>query len=185
MDLMNTESGSIVHHKLNGTNYKLWKFQIDAVIKSRGLADAVNGNVPPDTASEENKRQYDRDDGRAMAILISSMDTEQANHVLTCKTAKEIIDKLSALYEKRIEVRIMCLYEEYFSLKMNENESVAAFVSKVSRMALEIEDQGEKLSDNIKMVRIISGLTQKETSRQFGTTSEKVDLSKACFLVCN
>jgi len=28
-------------------------------------------------------------------------------------------------------------------------------------MALEVEDQGEKLSDNIKMVRIISGLTQK------------------------
>jgi len=85
---MNTESGSIVHHELNGTNYKLWKFQIDAVMKSRGLTDVINGNVPSDIASEERKRQYDRDDGRAMAILISSMNTKQANHILTCKTAK-------------------------------------------------------------------------------------------------
>lgn len=34
-------------------------------------------------------------------------------------------------------------------------------MSKESRMTQEIEDQGEKLSDNIKMVRVISSITLK------------------------
>lgn len=164
MDLVDEKPGNgvaVTHHKLNGMNYKLWKFQIDAVMKSRGLMDVMAGNVPGETASAAEKSQYDRNDGKAMAILISSVDNEQANHILMCKTAKEIADKLSNLHEKRSEVRIMNLYEEYFSLKMTEGESVTSYVSKVSRMAHEIEDQGEKLSENIKMVRIISSLTPK------------------------
>lgn len=156
-----SSSGCSAIHRLNGSNYKLWKFQIDAVMKARNLTDVMAGTVPAEDATNDVKSQYERNDGKAMAILISSVDSEQANHILMCKTAKEIVDKLASIHEKRSEVRIMSLYEDYFSLKMTEDESVAAYVSKVSRMAHEIEDQGEKLSDNIKMVRIISSLTPK------------------------
>ncbi|GLV37513.1 hypothetical protein CBL_20327 [Carabus blaptoides fortunei] len=52
----------------------------------------------------------------------------------------------------------MTLYEEYFTLKMVENDSVTTCVPKVTKLAAEIEDQGEKLSNNIKMPRIINSL---------------------------
>ncbi|KAG5899818.1 hypothetical protein JTB14_010257 [Gonioctena quinquepunctata] len=44
---------------------------------------------------------------------------------------------------------------------MIEDQSVASYVTKVSKLASEIENQGEKLSDNIEMVSIISSVTPK------------------------
>nr|XP_046482949.1 uncharacterized protein LOC124219437 [Neodiprion pinetum] len=96
-----------------------------------------------------------------MAILIATLESDQAMNVLTCNSAKEIYEKLSAIHEKRSEVSVMTLYEEYFALQMSEDESVTTYVSKVMKLAAEIEDQGEKLSDNIQMSRITSSLTPK------------------------
>lgn len=61
---------------------------------------------------------------------------------------------LSSIYVKNSEIRVMNLYEEYFSLKMKDDETNASYVSK-------IEAQGEQLSDKLKMVRIISSLPSK------------------------
>lgn len=104
---------------------------------------------------------WTKSDGKTMGILNSSLEADQAQLILTCKSAKEVWDKLLAIFEKKSEVSVMTLYEEYFSLKMSETESVAAYVSKVTKLAAEIEEQGEKLSDNIKMSRIISSLTHR------------------------
>lgn len=98
-------------------------------------------------------------DGLAESIIIGALMEEQAELFLECTTAKELWTKILTLHEKRSEVSVLNLYEEYFALKMEEGESVSAYVSKVSKIAAEIESQGEKLSDNIKMVRIVSSLT--------------------------
>ncbi len=52
----------------------------------------------------------------------------------------------------------MTLYEEYFSMKMRDDEIVASYVAKVNQLTFEIEQLGEKLSDNLKISRIISNL---------------------------
>ena len=84
-----------------------------------------------------------------MATIVGSLDAEQAQLILVCLSAKEIWDKLLSVHEKKCEVSIMNLYEEYLALRMCENENVAGYVSKVTMLAAELEDQGEKLSDNI------------------------------------
>lgn len=157
-----TDDAIHIFHRLNNNNYRLWKFNVDAVLKGQGLLGIVQGTAHlNDTASQDAKDLWMKRDGKAMGILISSIEKEQANHVLSCTTSNEVYKKLQNIHDKQSEVKVMCLYEEYFSQKMQEDESVAAYVSKVSSLATEIEAQGEKLSDNIKMVRIISSLTPK------------------------
>lgn len=152
---------SFTGHKLNGSNYRLWKFQLNAYMRARALTDNVEGKVPEETASNEDKALYERNEGKAMNAIIQSVDVERANLVLMCTTTKQMVDKLSSVYEKNSEIRVMTLYEEYFSLKMQDGETIAGYVSKVNQLASEIEAQGEKLSDKLKMVRIISSLPQK------------------------
>ena len=96
-----------------------------------------------------------------MNAIIQSLDAERANIVLTSETANKKNDKLESIYEKNSEIRVMNLYEEYFSIKMSENETIANYVSKVISLASDIESQGEKLSNKLKMVRIISSLPPK------------------------
>lgn len=155
------DENNFVGHKLNGSNYQLWKFQMNAYMKARGLTDNVQGKEPSTNASAQILAEYERNEGKSMNALIQSLDSERANFVLSCTTAKQMVDKLSSIYEKNSEIRVMNLYEEYFSLKMKEDDSVANYVSKVNQLASEIEAQGEKLSDKMKMCRIISSLPNK------------------------
>lgn len=157
-----TEEYIHISHRLNNHNYRLWKFNVDAVLKGHGLLMIAQGKTKFDESiSQDQKDLWLRRDGKAMGILINSIEKDQANHVMSCTTSNEVYEKLQNIHDKQSEVKVMCLYEEYFSLKMQEEESVAAYVSKVSSLAAEIEAQGEKLSDNIKMVRIISSLPPK------------------------
>lgn len=132
----------------------------ESVLRAQGLLVVVNGTIVMPTDAEE-KEKWLMKDGKASSILIASLNEGQANHLLSCETSKQMYEKIESLHKVKSEVRLMNLYEEYFSRKMNYDESVAEYVPKCSMLAAEIEDQGEKLSDNIKMVRIVSSLTPK------------------------
>lgn len=163
MDAKTAVEHSVITHRLDGSNYRVWKFQINAILRSQDLLGVVDGSnaKPAETAAEKDKKEWQQKDGKAMAILFASVNSEQASHLLDCKSAKGIIDTLESIHQKKSDVRIMTLYEDYFGLKMSDDESVSAYFSKVRTIASELEDQGEKLSDNLKMCRIVSGLTPK------------------------
>lgn len=151
---------SIISHCLNSSNFRCWKFQMNAVLRSHDLLDIVNGTIakPNNSATAEVKSKWLQRDGKAMAILFASIDQEQASYVLDCKSSNELMGMLESIHQKKSDVRVMMLYEDYFCLRMTEDESVTSHVSKVRQIASELEDQGEKLSDNLKMCRIISSL---------------------------
>lgn len=163
MDAKAAIEHSILSHRLDGTNYRSWKFQINAILRSQDLLGIVDGSSakPANDADEKTKSAWLQKDGKATAILFASVNQENASDLLDCKSAKSIMDSLESIHQKKSDVRIMTLYEEYFSLKMSNDESVSAYVSKVRTIASELEDQGEQLTDNLKMCRIVSSLTPK------------------------
>lgn len=163
---MDVKDESYAVSKLDGTaNFKLWKFHVMAVLRGKDLETVVDGKYakPAETAATKDQNEWRQKDGKATAILFGSLAAEQKLLVIACKSAKEIMDKLESIHEKKSDVRIMMLYEQYFSLKMRDDESIASYVARTTQLAAEIEDQeeNEKLSDNIKMCRIVSGLTDK------------------------
>lgn len=154
---------SLISHRLNGSNYREWRFQINAILRAQDLVEIVSGDLaqPGNDASAEDKKKWLQRDGKAMATLFASLNSDQSKLVLSSKSSKEIIDTLESIHNKKSDVHVMKLYEDYFALKMLEDETVAMYFTRVDTLAHEIEDQGEKLSDNLKMCRIISGLLPK------------------------
>lgn len=153
----------VLEHRLDGTNFRSWKFHVMAILRGKGLLSVVDGSSPKPAATEDDKsrEEWSQKDGKAMAILFSTISKSQTEHVLSCQTAAEMMAKIDSVHQVKSDVRVMMLYEEYFSAKMQEDESVASYFSRLSTLACDIESQGEKLSDNIKMCRIIHGLTPK------------------------
>lgn len=153
---------SLISHRLDGSNFKTWKFQINVVLRAKDLEDVVNGTAKkPEAAEDADLKKWLQKDGLAMSVLFASLSVDQSRLVLSCKTSKDIMDLLESIHNKKSDVKVMGLYEEYFAMKMTEDEGVAAYVSKVCNLASELEEQGEKLSDNLKLCRIISGLSLK------------------------
>ncbi|XP_015439623.1 PREDICTED: uncharacterized protein LOC107194495 [Dufourea novaeangliae] len=117
-------SNIVLTHKFNGTNFKLWKYQMPALLRSKGLLGIVTGESPKPTENEAVvvKQEWFKKDGLALAIIVNALEDEQAQLILSCK---------------------------YFAIRISE-----------TKLATEIESQGEQLSENI-MVRIVSGLTSR------------------------
>lgn len=74
-------------HRLTETNYKVWKLFVDALLRSKGLMKYVT-EVLAEDASAEAGADWDKEDGKATAILTASLSEGQVQNILTCTSAK-------------------------------------------------------------------------------------------------
>ncbi|KAK9712668.1 Reverse transcriptase (RNA-dependent DNA polymerase) [Popillia japonica] len=115
----------LVQEEYNVLNEPLWKFQINAYMKARNLTDNIEGNVPAADAGHDKKCLYEQNEGKAMNAIIRSLDSERANLVLTCITAKEMIEKLASVFEKNSE----CSQKKNLPNKSDNNDKNKSAVS--------------------------------------------------------
>ena len=130
---------SLISHRLDGNNFKTWKFQINAILRAKDLEDVVSGAaVKPAATEEADLKKWLQRDGLATSVLFASLSADQSRLVLSCKSSKEIMDLLESIYNKKSDVKVMGLYEEYFVVRMGEDEKLAAYVSKFDNLAHEL-----------------------------------------------
>lgn len=117
MDTKAILNNAMMSHQLDGGNYRAWKFQIKTILQSQELLEIVDGTdaKPDDNVPADQKKKWNKKDGKATAILFASINQEQKLHVLDCKSAKEIFDTLQNIHQKKSDVRIMTLYEDFFA----------------------------------------------------------------------
>ena len=69
--------------KLDGTNFKLWKFQLTLTLKAHKLFSVVDGSTPRPAAAAD-QDEWDTKDVEAQAIIASTLNAVQMNHVYDC-----------------------------------------------------------------------------------------------------
>nr|CAD1838597.1 unnamed protein product [Ananas comosus var. bracteatus] len=89
----------------NGSNYTYWKVRMQIFLQSLDfdLWDIVeNGYIKPTTTTStwkaEDKGKFNLN-SKAMNALHCALDSNEFNRISTCKTAKEIWDKLAVVHE--------------------------------------------------------------------------------------
>ncbi|XP_049813807.1 uncharacterized protein LOC126260519 [Schistocerca nitens] len=68
--------------------------------------------------------------------------------VLTCKNAKEILDKLRARFERSSTQRLNMLIETFFRVKRDETEDISAHVAKLQKLFVDLNDELAKHEEN-------------------------------------
>ena len=137
--------------KLNGpNNWTVWKFSILIALDSRDLKECVDGNaVPPEEpvrgegAQEITEAMYEqeiirykkelktfrRKDLAARDLIVTRMEQGPLTHILSCETALQMWDRLSAIYEVKGDVSVANLQKKYFNYRMKDSESIATYVT--------------------------------------------------------
>ena len=174
------------HHlsKFNGKNYQIWKFQIRSILRSHGVLCIVEGKktrsvedpAKKDDSIGEKIMAWEKEDGKAMSIITSTMDNDQVENVITCNSAKEVWDKLSSLHEQKSESSKIVLMQRFLDCKMDSNESVTKYVTRLENMVRVLKDVGENVSDVSLMAKILGGLTSKYNA--FISAWDSVESSK-------
>ncbi|KMQ86283.1 retrovirus-related pol polyprotein from transposon tnt 1-94 [Lasius niger] len=127
-----------------------------------GIEDIVDGTraIPADMTAAAGIK-YKKDEARAKLLISSAIDYSQLEYLVTCATAKDMWQKLSAIHERKSTSNKLVLMQHFHEYKMAQNDSVAQHFSKVENMARQLKDVGELVSDTSIMAKILGSLPSK------------------------
>lgn len=161
--------------KFDGSNFKQWKFQIKCALRAKGL------DIQIPQPKDENKAQWNKDDGMAMFIITSAMDLKQIALIENCETALEVMNKLESIFEQKSELTKMMIHERFYQYKMASTDGIAQHIAKVESLAKQLKENGEKISDTAIMTKILSTLPSKYRSLRQAWMS----LAPSCQTIAN
>ena len=118
------------------------------------LDGIVDGSDKKPTLAPEN---WIKSDKLAKSMIFSALDMKQIKEVAGCQTAKEVWDKLKALYGQTSKSHITNLLHKFFSLTMQEGQSMKDYVTEVEFIALQLSSAGQKMGDNFLIAKLLSG----------------------------
>ena len=101
----------------------------------------------------------DRDDQKARALILTSIEGEFVKATISCKTAKSVWDRLIDLYEEDTTANKIVLQKEFYDLQMTQGSRVMDYIAKTEYIAGQLRDMGEQISDELLISKIVSGLT--------------------------
>lgn len=138
--------------KLKGhSNYWHWSFLMKAVLGAEGLRKTIIGE-------ESDLNKVDR----AYAILVMSIQTTSRIHIKSATNAKEVWDTCAEMFGDRSLQRRIHLVRTLASVKLNNYDSMDAYVSHVLELCHRLEKVDMGLSDQAIACMLLIGLPETE-----------------------
>jgi len=81
-------------------------------------------------------------------------------HIKDCKTFKETWDTLKGLYETPNTNQVLFLKSKFISIKMEDNENVNNFFSRIKELKDKQSDIGEKISRTDLVIVMLNGMLE-------------------------
>ncbi|XP_021771739.1 uncharacterized protein LOC110735868 [Chenopodium quinoa] len=116
---------------------------------------------------------------RAMNLLYCALDANEFNRVSTCKSAKEIWDKLVVTYEGTSQVKetkISIFLRQYELFKMLSNESIKEMFTRFTQIINNLDSLGRSFSNEEKVRKILRCLPKAKWGPKVTTIEEAQDL---------
>eukprot|EP00253_Pinus_taeda_P029840 PITA_29840 len=147
-----TESYLNKSNKLDGANYTNWKFRLQMLIEGSSAWLIVSGNEQKSTMAVGGTLALIQDchkkENKGKVLLKMSIKYNIIPHMKDCKWSSDIWTTLKNLYQTQNTNRILSLKGKLFSMRMEENESVARFIAQVKDQKDNLGDIGEKVSNS-------------------------------------
>jgi hypothetical protein len=151
------ESSSV--DRYNGSNFHLWKMHLSFIFQSRDLFPIVNGTLKKAAlSSAADKQIWEKKDKQAIVAILATLDLHHRSEVINCTTSHEMWTQLQAYHDQHSDECIIALQEKYHGSKLGADESIAAFVSSLQKLAKQLTDLGQPISDQQLVSKIKCGL---------------------------
>ena len=149
------QSGQVF--KLTGDKFNyLWKYQMRIALEGRETFEVVDGTKTLSNAMDI--AAWKKKNNLAKMLISMTLDTDHLEMTITCGTAKEMWDRLTAIHEQYSAESINLLTLQFFEYKYQNGDSIGKHISKIEAMAKRLEDIRQKFSEEQVISKILSGL---------------------------
>lgn len=87
------------------------------------------------------------------------MEHAQLESLLTCRTAKDMWDKLSQIHEQTSASNKLLLMQKFIEYRMEVSDSMIQHVTKIQNLVRQLADVGEDLTEVTIIAKILESLT--------------------------
>lgn len=114
--------------KLNGANYRSWKFNMKITLVQRELWQHVTGEAILSATLEEQER-FKNKENKALATI--ALGGEHQIHILDCEKASEAWKALQKVFESKSRARILQLKKQMLTIKLRPNETMNSYLARL------------------------------------------------------
>jgi hypothetical protein len=112
-------------------NFRSWKHRTQLILEENELLNHVK-KMLPETEDEEAKAKFKKNEVKTKRILTDSIKDHPIPNISELKTAKEMFDALTRLYESKNISRKPTLQHQLRNVTMNKPETIANFFTRIS-----------------------------------------------------
>lgn len=145
-----TSSGSYIE-LLSKDNYDTWRMQVEALLEKHDLWDYVNGSIKMPTAETQEKVAWLKQDKKAKADLILSIQPSELKQIRGCNTSNEVWIKLESIYASKGPARKATLLKQLMLHRLEDGKDVkehmAIFFDAVDKLeSMNVQINGDLLA---------------------------------------
>ncbi|XP_010277266.1 PREDICTED: uncharacterized protein LOC104611766 [Nelumbo nucifera] len=145
--------------RLDGSNYIVWRFQVENALLSHELLGYVNGTNPcPSRSMTEPYTQWVKQDHYIFSWLLSSLTKTALAQVVGSKTSKDVWETLKSLYSPRGIASFIGLRNELDALRKNDL-SMTAYLQKLKVLGDKLATIGEPLTNSQLIHHVLNGIS--------------------------
>jgi hypothetical protein len=167
----------------NGEGYALWKIRMKNFLLALGFdiwQSVVDGYIAPTTPPKDSGgKKICNDNSREVNGILAGLTNSICVKVMHCKSAKEIWDKLEAVYEgddKVKEAKLQTYRTQFENLKMKEEENIVEYFHRVDEVVNSIRAAGEEVTDKPIVQKILRSLPMRYDAK-ISSVEDRSDLS--------
>ncbi|KAH9293136.1 hypothetical protein KI387_041660 [Taxus chinensis] len=149
----------------DGTNYAFWSIRMKTYLMALGFdiwqSVTVGYTIPSVPPTDQAGKKAFENNAKAMNAILCGLSESEFVKVMQCDTAKEIWDKLRTIYEgddKVKRAKLQTHRRQFESLKMKDEENVAAYLLRVDEVVNAIRGLGENIEESIIVQKILRSL---------------------------
>ena len=139
------------------SNFNAWKARVLNILEESDLDDLVTRVVEEPTTAQ-GRAAFKKKQAKAKRVIFDSVKDNLMVVLAPLRTAKECFDALANLYEKKAPTQRRVLKKQLRSVRMEKDEKVATFFSRIAQIRDQLLAIGDKVEDDDLVQTMFDGL---------------------------
>ena len=154
---MTTPSVKLEDRLEGASNFNAWKARVLNILEESDLNELVTRVIEEPTTTQ-GRAALKKKQAKAKRVIFDSVKDNPMAVLAPLRTAKECFDTLANLYEKKAPTQRRALKKQLRSLKMEKDETVANFFSRIAQIRDQLLAIGNKVEDDDLVQTVFDGL---------------------------
>ncbi|KAI8564838.1 hypothetical protein RHMOL_Rhmol03G0213400 [Rhododendron molle] len=157
---------ALVNIKLDGSNYLLWRAQVESVMEANGFYGYLDGSTeapPSQIRTDQGELTLNSEyslwkliDSQLRSCITASISQITLPYVLGLRTVHEIWISLSNRYNLLTETHVQELRDQLYNL--SKTSTIDAYIDKIKELAQQLTAAGSTIEDDELVFRTLHGL---------------------------